>query len=156
MERKKHLRIVAQCHVEAVYVVGVLRNAIRLPHQKVDQRVRQHVVPCFPDDGNRGFDFLLPALQEQLQSSVVLSAQAAETRPERGGGGSGVCTHRRQHILVHTQLNLPCDDDGLRANSQNRMSLRMSCRMDSHDKWKRSSVARWTRFTAAGENVRVD
>lgn len=70
-----HLRVVAQGHVQAVDVVRVLWYPVRLAHEEVDQRVGQHVVSCFPHHCDRRLYLLLPALQQQLQRSVMLSAQ---------------------------------------------------------------------------------
>ena len=74
--------IFLECHVQAVDVVGVFRDPICLPDEKIDELVGQVLVLTLADDFNRRIDLSVPALYEELQSSLILSAEGVEPREE--------------------------------------------------------------------------
>ena len=66
--------VLPQRHVESVYIVGVLRNAVFLSDQEVDQLVRQVLVLALAHHVDGCVDFAVTALNEELQSSLILHA----------------------------------------------------------------------------------
>eukprot|EP00438_Fugacium_kawagutii_P024550 Skav223330 [mRNA] locus=scaffold200:129914:130486:- [translate_table: standard] len=68
------LHVVAQGLVQAVHIVGILRDIVCFTHEVVNERVRQGIIPGSAYDLNGMVDLLLTHLQVQLQSHGVLLA----------------------------------------------------------------------------------